>query len=481
MPVIPGCTNLFQDCKDLYQFLLACKQVSIERAKSHIVSISVEIPSLDPLAILHQFGKPDQLHFYLEKGEQNRGFSSENDTVAIAAIGAALSQEIEGSDRFLKVKSFIRSSLSNLITTDTSKADFVGPHFFCGFTFFDHNSEQNAPFPGATVFLPAWQISRQKNRCIVVANVLVDSSLNLNLMSETLYHQFQAMTSIKHDWFSLEIDHPSLLQQNIPKDTESFQASVASALISIQSKHLDKIVLAHALDVVSPIPLHPVDSLHHLRQLHPDCYVFSISNGRGQSFIGASPERLVSLQNRQLATDALAGSAPRGKTPIEDARLADALLSSQKELHEHQVVIDFITQRLGDLGLHPHLSPRRLLQLSNIQHLQTPVQAVLPTAVHLLDVVAELHPTPAVAGTPRHLACEQIRRYENFARSLYAAPIGWVDHQGNGEFVVGIRSALVEGCHARLYAGAGIVAGSDPEREMAEVQLKLRALLGALV
>ncbi|MBW4521792.1 MAG: isochorismate synthase [Scytolyngbya sp. HA4215-MV1] len=481
MPVIPGCTNLFQDCKDLYQFLLACKQVSIERAKSHIVSISVEIPSIDPLAILRQFGKPDQLHFYLEKGDQNSSFSSENETVAIAAIGTALSQEIEGDDRFLQVKNFIRSSLSSLITAETSNSAFAGPHFFCGFTFFDQNSEQNAPFPGATVFLPCWQISRKKNRSTVVANILVDSGLNLNLISETLCHQFQAITAIKYDWFSLGIDSPSPLQQKTIKDTESFQAAVASALVSIQSKHLNKIVLAHALDVVSPMPLHPVDSLHHLRQLHPDCYVFSIGNGRGQSFIGASPERLVSLHNRQLATDALAGSAPRGKTPTEDARLADGLLSSQKELHEHQVVIDFITQRLVELGLRPHLSPRRLLQLSNIQHLQTPVQAVLPPAVHLLDVVAELHPTPAVAGTPRRLACEQIRRYENFERSLYAAPIGWVDHQGNGEFVVGIRSALVEGCHARLYAGAGIVAGSDPEREMAEVQLKLRALLGALV
>jgi menaquinone-specific isochorismate synthase len=121
------------------------------------------------------------------------------------------------------------------------------------------------------------------------------------------------------------------------------------------------------------------------------------------------------------------------------------------------------------------------LQLSNIQHLQTPIHASVPAHVHLLDVVAELHPTPAVAGVPREIACDIIRRHERFERSLYAAPIGWVDHQGNGEFAVGIRSALINGQEARLYAGAGIVAGSDPDRELAEIQLKLQALLNALV
>jgi menaquinone-specific isochorismate synthase len=123
----------------------------------------------------------------------------------------------------------------------------------------------------------------------------------------------------------------------------------------------------------------------------------------------------------------------------------------------------------------------QLLQLLNIQHLWTPIQANVPTGVHPLEIVAELHPTPAVAGTPREISQEQIRRYETFDRGLYAAPLGWVDHRGNSEFIVGIRSALIDGDRARLYAGAGIVAGSDPDKEVAEIQLKLQALLKALV
>ena len=145
------------------------------------------------------------------------------------------------------------------------------------------------------------------------------------------------------------------------------------------------------------------------------------------------------------------------------------------------MVIDFITQRLLELGLRSQMLVPGLRKLSNIQHLWTPIQAIVPNWVHPLQIVAQLHPTPAVAGADRNIACSQIQRYESFERGLYAAPLGWVDGSGNCEFIVGIRSALIDGKSARLYAGAGIVAGSDPDKELAEIQLKLQALLKALV
>lgn len=239
--------------------------------------------------------------------------------------------------------------------------------------------------------------------------------------------------------------------------------------------------MAQTLDVLSGKDFNLYDSLNNLRQIHPNCYVFSTSNGKGQNFIGASPERLISIRDRQLIIDALAGSAPRGKTTIEDADLANLLLNSDKEKREHKVVIDFITQHLQALGIEADILAPRLRQLSNIQHLWTPIEAKIPNNVHPLEIVAQLHPTPAVAGVSRDLACAEIQRYEDFERGLYAAPLGWVDYQGNSEFIVGIRSALIDGDRARLYAGAGIVAGSDPDRELAEIQLKLQALLKALV
>ncbi|NEQ69064.1 MAG: isochorismate synthase, partial [Symploca sp. SIO2D2] len=291
-------------------------------------------------------------------------------------------------------------------------------------------------------------------------------------------------------------DNPSILlngRGHLPVQSEaSFKSSVISALKSIHTHQLSKIVLANAIDVVSPRQFKLVNSLDSLRQNYPDCYIFSISNGKGQNFIGASPECLVSIQNRQLVTDAIAGSAPRGKTAAEDADLAHRLLCSEKERREHRFVLDFIIKCLSELGLNPQVElTNQLLQLSNIQHLWTPIKAQLLKDIHPLEIVAKLHPTPAVAGVPTKMAQEQILALETFDRSLYAAPLGWVDYQGNCEFIVGIRSALIEStqplseswqtCRARLYAGAGIVAGSDPNKELAEIQLKFQALLKTLL
>ncbi|NJN60721.1 MAG: hypothetical protein HC795_03550 [Coleofasciculaceae cyanobacterium RL_1_1] len=138
--------------------------------------------------------------------------------------------------------------------------------------------------------------------------------------------------------------------------------------------------------------------------------------------------------------------------------------------------------RLRGLGLAPEpISPIRLLQLSNIQHLWTPIYANLTINIHPLQIVERLHPTPAVAGSPQSIAYREIRRHEQFDRLLFAAPIGWFDAEGNASFLVGIRSALLDGCRARLYAGAGIVAGSQPDRELAEIELKLRTTINSLI
>ncbi|NEP41237.1 MAG: isochorismate synthase, partial [Okeania sp. SIO2H7] len=172
----------------------------------------------------------------------------------------------------------------------------------------------------------------------------------------------------------------------------------------------------------------------------------------------------------------------RGKTPSQDAELANSLLSSKKDLREHFFVRDFLVKSLEELGFLPKCSPKpQLLQLSNIQHLWTPIKAGNSGEIHVLEILAKLHPTPAMAGVPRDIVRAKIREFETVDRSLYAAPIGWIDSKGNGEFAVGIRSGFIEGDRARLYAGAGIVVGSHPQKELAEIKLKFQALLKALV
>ena len=465
--------NLFQDRKELYQFLLACKQTLIEKGQKKVVSISVETKPIDPLAVLEKFAESGVEHFYVEKA---------NEREAIAAIDTAVKFKVEGIQRFAQAQQFIDACLANTIATGALELPFSGPHFFCTFTFFDDHLIGYSPFPSATIFLPRWQISSSKDSCIIVANTVLEWDVNLEKISEEIWYKLNDIKNFKNHQIKYFSDYKAKFTTRDVTDRKKFQSSVVSALESIRSNQLSKIVLAHAIDVTSPQSFQPDRSLNNLRKIYPDCYVFSTRNGKGQQFIGASPERLIRIRDRELETDALAGSSPRGKTAAEDAYFAERLLRDEKERHEHKVVSDFIVQRLSNLGLMPQRLPvPGLLQLSNIQHLWTPIRGKISSGVHPFQILAELHPTPAVAGDPRDIALQLLRRYEAFDRSVYAAPLGWLDHRGNGEFIVGIRSAIIDGDRARLYAGAGIVAGSDPNKELAEIQLKLQALLKALV
>lgn len=466
-----------QDCKKLYQFLDFCQQQSIADCQPKIASISLEIPLIDPLVVLCRLANKNQQHFYFENRDKNQ---------AIAAFDTAISQEMSGADRFAAAQLFIQDCFQRLLSNYPDiyavQPPWNTPCFFASFTFFDHNRASESPFPPATLFLPRWQIVRWQDASFAIVNWVIDQTSRVGELTQTIWNQFQKLQLAQYDGFYLAEDQKGRLNRWEIIDTHDFQSTVSSALQSIHQQAYKKLVLAHAIDVCSSLPFQWGRSLHHLRQLHPDCCVFSTGNGKGQRFIGASPERLLSIRNHKLITDALAGSASRGRTVTDDAALAQRLINSEKERREHQLVVEFIAQQLIELGLHPRYADvPTLLQLSNIQHLHTPIQAALPTHLHPLQILAALHPTPAVAGMPRQTACEQILHYEQFDRSLYAGPLGWVDAHGNAEFIVGIRSALLDGNRARLYAGAGIVAGSDPDREFAEVKLKLQALLRGLI
>lgn len=473
MPATPSCANLLQSRRELLNLLLASHQVASHENQQQLISISLEINAVDPLAFLENFYQENQLHFYFEKPCQS---------VAIAAIDSVLHFQLEGQNRFQIAQQRIQQELKKIVAVGASETPFAGPHFFCGFTFAEAERSPEAPFPAATVFLPRWQVARHGQRTVLVANVAIAPEDSPERLADELWQRIQAIQAVSSLSPTPRSGASQTFQQRDVVPVSQFQASVRRVLRDIADQAFHKVVLAHAVDVTAARSFRLPASLDNLRRLYPDCHVFSMGNGRGQNFLGASPERLISIRQQRLKTDALAGSAPRGATPQEDLRLAQELRQSVKERHEHQLVLDFILQQLLALGLVPQRSPLpRILTLSNIQHLWTPIQAPVPPEVHPLEIVAALHPTPAVAGTPRAIACQQIGHHEPFARSLYAAPLGWVDYQGNSEFIVGIRSALLQGRHARLYAGVGIVAGSEPERELAEIKLKLQVLLSALV
>jgi menaquinone-specific isochorismate synthase len=357
-------------------------------------------------------------------------------------------------------------------------APFGGPHFFTGFAFADE-VEAGEPFAAARVFVPRWQVARAGAVTTAVANFLVPPDADLNALAERVWRAHRKFGGFRYR--ETPLTEPSAEAIFQVREAGDYRAVVAKAVARIDAGEFTKIVLARAQEFASDQPLHPLRVLNGLRQRFPDCYAFSLANGRGQSFIGASPERLVRVSKGVLETEALAGSIRRGAGASQDAALAGTLLRSEKDRREHQHVLAAITARLEHLGLAPEYAVEPgLRRLANVQHLHTPIRAALPENVRLLAVLAALHPTPAVGGSPLAAAVAAIRGLENFPRGLYAGAIGWSNARGGGEFFVGLRSALVDGGTARVYAGAGIVAGSTPEKEFAETELKFKAMLEAL-
>jgi menaquinone-specific isochorismate synthase len=199
------------------------------------------------------------------------------------------------------------------------------------------------------------------------------------------------------------------------------------------------------------------------------------------AFFGATPELLIAVDNRRIATMALAGSVRRGRSPAEDAALADRLLHDAKERREHDLVVRAIERRLSPLTQSLAIPPKPIvLPLANIQHLYTPIEGRLQQATDALTLVELLHPTPALGGSPRDLAMDFIRQAEPAPRGWYAGPVGWLDANLDGAFAVAIRSAVTQEERVWLYAGAGIVPGSDPRQEWEETGLKFQPILEAL-
>jgi salicylate biosynthesis isochorismate synthase/menaquinone-specific isochorismate synthase len=255
-------------------------------------------------------------------------------------------------------------------------------------------------------------------------------------------------------------------------ERQHWSARVERALQAIARGTLSKVVMARTVDVEAETPLHPESLLAALESRHPSCRCFLVRGDDGSAFLGATPELLCSIEGDRLETEALAGSAPPAEAP--------SLLGNAKELREHQWVVEHITQALRGVAAEVTHPPEPGLRvLANVAHLRTPIAARLLPGRSARDVVAALHPTPAVGGVPTDAALRFIAEEERFDRGLYAGVVGWVA-PGRAELAVALRSALVRGKRARLFVGAGIVEGSSPEREFEETELKARALLEAL-
>ena len=253
---------------------------------------------------------------------------------------------------------------------------------------------------------------------------------------------------------------------------------VARAVAEMEKGAFTKVVLARRVDVVANRPFVLPEALSRLATLYPSCAVFHVAG-----FIGASPETLLRRTGHEVVSHPLAGTVARSGDSATDAALLAGLMASGKDRHEHQLVVDEIAARLRPLCRQLDVpAVPSVLALRNVSHLGTELRGTLLNGgASSLALAALLQPTPAVGGLPTEAAVSWQRENEGFDRGTYAGPVGWVDGRGDGEWALGLRSADVSGRNAALYAGNGIVAGSVPDAELAETQLKLQALLAALV
>ncbi|GLU50207.1 isochorismate synthase [Nocardiopsis ansamitocini] len=269
-------------------------------------------------------------------------------------------------------------------------------------------------------------------------------------------------------------------------DEHGYTRAVARAIDRVTRTELDKVVLARTLRLVLDHPVDPGQLLRRLASADPAAHVFAVDvppehGGARRTLLGASPELLVARRGPAVHSHPLAGSAARDPDPATDRRRARELVASAKDRHEHAFVVAALAESLSPFCAELHVPEApSVTATSTMWHLGTRITGRLAEPLpSSLDLARAVHPTPAVCGTPTRLALEAIGELEPFDRGHYAGAVGWCDADGDGEWAVALRCAEVEGDEARLFAGAGIVADSDPVAELAETSAKFRTMLDA--
>ena len=277
-----------------------------------------------------------------------------------------------------------------------------------------------------------------------------------------------------------EENFPALESRTNLPNVDGWQSKIDEALSLIRSEVIEKIVLSRQAKMKFAQAVNPIALSQRLQANTNDCFVFCFGFGDRQAFVGATPERLFLRQGSELVSEVIAGTRMRCQDAKEDERLAIELLTSDKDQREHDIVRKSIRQRLHKFVDHLEVdSQASILRLARKQHLRSGVQGTLKPGVEDGMLLKRLHPTPAVGGYPTDNALPEISRIEPFNRGWYAAPVGWIGSD-SAQFVVAIRSGLVEGDSLTLYSGAGIVRGSDPNQEWQEVENKIQDFVSVL-
>ncbi len=419
--------------------------------------VEVPLPGVEPLHWL--YAQKDVTQYY---------WSSRDDAFEMAGVGEAhtLSPKDGSTDVFDEMRALLPSNRPSL-------------RYYGGFRF--HPGEVKGgrwkAFGDYRFVIPRFEVVRRESKTVLACNFRVSDSEDNKKRRKML---LEGLGTLRFPVEEPAILLPSVLERTDSPDRRNWDRLVGEITEAIDGGDLKKVVLARETVFTTKDELDPVGLLILLLRRTTQSFEFCFHPARDRAFIGASPERLFRRINCLLQSEAIAGTRPRGKTDEDDKYLGERLLGSEKDRREHDFVVRMLKKNFKKICRHVSLEEApSLMLLRNCQHLRTKIEGVLEDTEVDAELIRALHPTPAVGGVPRRTALKWLEENEPFDRGIYASPVGWVGFDA-AEFCVAIRSGLIQGNTAALYTGAGIVAGSTPEEEWAEIEYKMKNFVHAL-
>ncbi|MFN8217207.1 MAG: isochorismate synthase [Solirubrobacterales bacterium] len=462
---------------DLWNSSFPSLRPTIERALARgrrtLVSVTREVEVADPCAAVFASRLASDRWFCWEQPDRE---------FALAGLGVAHEATSRGAGRFRDVAAeCLRAGSDPVLDEPPGLPAGAGPVWLGGFAFDPEGGGSSAwsSLPPGSLVLPELSLCRSGERAFLTVNALVgpgdDAATRAGAVEARLAGLRAAASLPLLDPHPTA--HPEIRSARPPAE---FEAAVAAATERIGAGEMSKVVLAREVIVEAGAAHDPAALFGAMRIQFPACFCFCCGTPEA-AFTGASPELLVRRSGASVSTVALAGSTRRSSDPAVDDHLGEQLLRSDKDRREQRIVSERIVRALRPQAVWVEAAAEpEIVKVANIQHLATPVIAQLAEPRSAIEMAGLLHPTPAVGGEPWPAAGVAIADLEGMDRGWYAGPVGWMDATEDGEFCVALRSALLRDREAHLFAGVGVVAGSDPAAELAETEVKLQALLPLL-
>jgi isochorismate synthase len=444
----------------------------LSRGARTLVSVTSPIDDIDPCAAVFASRLASDRWFCWEEPE--RGF-------ALAALGVVEEVASRGPDRFADVaRGCLGGGRDAILEQPEDLPAGAGPVWVGGFAFDPEGGASStwSSLRPASLALPELSLCRSGERTFLTVNAIVHPGDDPEERAGALAAR---LAGLRDEPLPLLDPHPTArteIRSALPPG--EFERSIAAAGERIEAGGLYKVVLAREVIAAAAVAHDPAAVFGAMREQFPSCFCFCCGTPEA-AFLGASPELLVRRAGASVSTVALAGSTRRSSDPALDDHLGEQLLRSDKDRREQRIVAERIVRALRPHAVWVEQAPEpEVIRVANIQHLATAVVAQLAESHSAVELAGLLHPTPAVGGEPWPAARAAIDDLERMDRGWYAGPVGWMDAAEDGEFCVALRSALLRDREAHLFAGVGVVAGSDPAAELAETEVKLGALLPLL-